>query len=101
MVGAAIRKLGALVYDHPRVVEDAESLGIFGKLKVALVSDHFTADCLSAECRVRSMTPSNFREVIDQWKPDLVFVESAFHGVNGSWRYELAKQPLWLRLTKP
>jgi spore maturation protein CgeB len=39
--------------------------------------------------------------VIDEWKPDLVFVESAFHGLNGAWRYELAKQPRWLRLSRP
>jgi len=101
MVGRIIRRLGALVYDYPRLPEDAERQGPFGRLKIALVSDNFTADCLSAECRVRAMTPNTFKEVIDEWKPDLVFVESAFHGVNGTWRYELAKQPKWLRLSRP
>ncbi|MDR2786825.1 MAG: glycosyltransferase [Candidatus Accumulibacter sp.] len=101
MVGRVIRKLGALVYAYPKVPEDVEPPGPFGRLKIALVSDHFTAECLSAECRVRAMTPANFMEVIGEWKPDLVFVESAFHGVNGAWRYELAKQPKWLRLGKP
>jgi spore maturation protein CgeB len=101
MVGRVIRKLGSFVYDYPSVLEDAEREGRFGRLKIALVTDYFTADCLSAECRVRAMTPSNFREVISHWKPDLVLVESAFHGVDGSWRYELARQPKLLRLTKP
>lgn len=101
MVGRVIRKLGSLVYDHPKVAEDIEQAGRFGRLKIALVSDYFTADCLSAECRIRTMTPGNFRDVIGNWKPDLVLVESAFHGVDGSWRYELAKQPKLLRLTKP
>jgi spore maturation protein CgeB len=101
MVGRAIRKLGSVVYNYPRVPEDEERPGPFGRLKIALVSDHFTADCLSEECRVRSMTPTNFKEVIGEWKPDIVFVESAFHGVNGTWRYELAKQPKWLRLNRP
>lgn len=101
MVGRVVRKLGSLFYDYPKVPEDVERPGKFGRLKVALVSDYFTADCLSAECRVRAMTPGNYREVIDEWKPDLVFVESAFHGANGAWRYELAKQPKWLRLSKP
>ncbi|MGF6788701.1 CgeB family protein [Paraburkholderia sp. 35.1] len=101
MVGRVIRRLGSLVYDYPKVSEDVERDGPFGSLKIALVTDYFTADCLSAECRVRVMTPSNYRDVITNWKPDLVLAESAFHGVDGSWRYELAKQPKTLRLTKP
>ncbi len=101
MVGRAIRKLGSWVYDYPKVAEDVQQPGPFGRLKIALVADNFTTDCLSAECRVRALTPANYAEVMDQWKPDLVFVESAFHGAGGSWRYELAKQPRWLRLRKP
>jgi len=101
MVGRVIRKLGKLVYEYPEVSEDTARSGSFGRLKIALVADYFTTDCLSAECRVRVLTPANFKEVIDAWKPDLVFVESAFHGVDGSWRYELAKQSKWMRLSKP
>jgi len=97
MVGRVIRKLGSLVYHHPKVVEGVAPAGRFGRLKIALVADYFTMDCLSAECMIRALTPANFEEVIREWRPDLVFVESAFHGVNGSWRYELAKQPKWLR----
>lgn len=101
MVGRVIRKLGALYYNHPMVPEDVEPEGPFAGLKIALVADHFTTDCLSVECRVRHLKPSNYREVLDSWRPDLVFVESAFHGAQGSWRYELAKQPRWLRLRRP
>ncbi|MBX3671209.1 MAG: glycosyltransferase [Rhodocyclaceae bacterium] len=101
MVGTFIRKLGSLVYKYPTVVEDIVRPGRFGRLKVALVADYFTTDCLSAECRVRSMTPANYREVIADWKPDLVFVESAFHGKGGAWRYELARQPTLLRPMRP
>lgn len=101
MVGRVIRKLGGLVYKHPAFPQDMARPGRFGQLKVALVSDHFTADCLAAECRVRAMTPGNFEDVLNNWKPDLIFVESAFHGVNGTWRYELAKQPKFLRLNQP
>src|SRR5689334_18725183 len=101
MVGRVIRKLGSLVYNYPAVAEDIEQNGRFGRLKMALVSDYFTADCLSAECRVRTLTPANYKSVIRDWKPDLVFVESAFHGVDGSWRYELAKQSRLMRLKRP
>lgn len=101
MVGRVIRALGARVYDYPKVLENAVCTGAFARLRVALVSDYFTADCLSVECQIKVMTPANFREVIDSWQPDLVFVESVFHGVGGAWRYELAQQPKWLRLRKP
>ena len=101
MVGRVIRKIGSLYYRHPVVAEDVEPAGPFAKLKIALIADHFTTECLSMECRIRSLTPSNYREVLDSWQPDFVFVESTFHGVQGSWRYELARQPRWLRLTRP
>lgn len=101
MIGRVIRRVGAFYYKHPVATEDRESDGPFAKLKIALVADHFTTDCLSVECRVMSLTPSNYREILDSWQPDVVLVESAFHGVRGSWRYELAKQPRWLRLKQP
>ena len=101
MVGRVIRKLGSLYYKHPTVPEGVEPTGPFARLKIALLADHFTTDCLSMECQIRHLTPSNYREVLDAWRPDLVFVESAFHGAQGSWRYELARQPRWLRLTEP
>lgn len=101
MVGRVVRTLGGWFYEHPKIAEDVERPGKFGRLKIAIVADPFTADCLSEECRVRAMTPANFREVIGEWKPDLVFAESAFHGANGAWRYELAKQPKWLRFARP
>lgn len=101
MVGRVIRKISSLFYKHPKISEDYVREGKFGRLKIALVADYFTTECLSMECRIRSLTPQNFREVIGDWKPDLIFVESAFHGMGGAWRYELAKQPKLLRLTKP
>jgi hypothetical protein len=101
MVGRIIRAFGRLYYDHPEVSVEVAPSGPFAKLKLAVVTDHFTSECLATECRIRQLTPANYREVIDTWKPDLVFVESAFHGLHGTWRYELARQPRWLRLTRP
>ena len=101
MVGRIIRKVGSLYYKHPDVSGDVALTGHFARLKIALVTDHFTSECFSVECQIKSLTPLNFREVLESWRPDLVFVESAFHGARGSWRYELAKQPRWLRLDKP
>ena len=96
-----IRTVGRLVYTPPVVPQDVAHSGPFGKLKVALVADYFTSVCLSAECRIRSLTPDNYRDVIGKWRPDLVFVESAFHGVQGEWRYKLARQPKYIRMSRP
>lgn len=96
MIGSIIRKLGHMVYTHPNVPQDIPCNGSFGRLKIALVADNFTSACLAAECRIRSLTPDNYRDIIINWQPDLVYVESAFHGVRGEWRYMLAKQPRYI-----
>jgi hypothetical protein len=59
VIGAIIRKLTPFLYAHPAVPEDVEGTGRFGRLKIALVADYFTNVCLSAECRIRSLTPQN------------------------------------------
>lgn len=101
MIARVIRAVSNKVYKHPRVFEDLSPEGPFKRLKVALVTDYFTTACLAAECQTKCLTRKNYRDVIRQWKPDLVFVESAFHGYGGDWRYELAWQPKWLRLGQP
>ena len=98
MLASLIRSVSALVYSHPHVPENTPRKGPFGKLKIALLADYFTSASLAEECSIRLLTPRNYREVLRQWRPDLVFVESAFHGVHDEWRYKLAKQPLYLRL---
>lgn len=101
MLGGLVRKIGAALYTHPSVPQDVPCAGPFSHLKVALVADYFTSACLAAQCRVRSLTPANYRDIITTWRPDLIFVESAFHGVGGEWRYRLAKQPKYIRLSRP
>lgn len=101
MAGRLIRTFGSLLYSYPSIEEDVPRQGPFGKLKMALVTDALTTESLSLECRIKSLTPKNYAEVLRSWQPDVVFIESAFHGKRGAWRYELAKQPKILRLTKP
>ncbi len=101
MIARVIRKLSNTLYDHPQVPPAVALDGPFKHLKMALVTDYFTTDCLSVECQIKCLTRQNYRDVIRNWKPDLVFVESAFHGVGGNWRYELARQPKWLRWGQP
>jgi spore maturation protein CgeB len=101
MIARVIRKLSNTFYDYPLAPSAAALGGPFKHLKMALVTDFFTTDCLSVECQIKCLTRQNYRDVICNWKPDLVFVESVFHGVGGNWRYEIAMQPRYLRWSKP
>ncbi len=101
MIGLIVRKFSTTFYRYPQAPVVTGRKGEFAGLKVALIADHLTEACLTFECRVKNVTPKNFREVLHSWRPDILLVESAFHGWCGRWRYELAKQPFWMRCTRP
>lgn len=63
------------------------------ELRIALLADELTQECLSLECQTMTLTPFNCRWVLKYWKPDLVFVESAWHGRWGLWKYKVATRP--------
>jgi spore maturation protein CgeB len=62
-------------------------------LKLALITDNLTHECLAHECRVMSVTPWNWRAVFRFWKPDILFVESTWRGRWDAWRYRIASYP--------
>ena len=64
MLGNIIRRVDKFIYRHPTVAQDVMANGPFGQLKVGLVADYFTSVCMAAECRVRSLTPANYKEII-------------------------------------
>lgn len=100
MLGSIIRQISEIAYKHPFVPERKPRAGAFGKLKIALVADYLTALSLAQECSIVLLTPSNYRQVLKEWRPDLLFVESAFHGVRDEWRYRLTRQPFYFRLSQ-
>ena len=59
-----IRLTRSVFYDYPFIKEDSVGDGKFGSLKVALLTDYLTSVNLSFECRVRNLTPHNFKDVI-------------------------------------
>lgn len=65
----------------------------FRRLRVALVADSLTTIALQNECIVRSITPQNFEAVLQRSRPDLLLVESAWHGAKDAWRYGIASYP--------
>jgi len=59
-------------------------------LRVAVVLDDFSRLALGFEWQQVAVRPSDWRAVLDAEPVDLLFVESAWHGNGGAWRYHLA-----------
>lgn len=62
-------------------------------LKIALIADDFTRSCLRFECQLRDVTSLNYKLLFRIWKPDLLFVESAWQGRRNSWKFKIAAYP--------
>jgi len=62
-------------------------------LTVAAIMDEFTRSCFEPECNLIPFRPDNWREVLAEALPDLLFVESAWNGNDGSWQYRVAEYP--------
>jgi spore maturation protein CgeB len=62
-----------------------------GKLKVAAILDEFTNACLQPELDIVSFKTDNWKETLKANIPDVLFIESAWHGNMGSWQYRIAK----------
>lgn len=69
------------------------SLTSRSSLKIALIADDITRECLAQECRILSVTPWNAAAVLKLWRPDLLFVESVWRGRWDQWRRKIAAYP--------
>ena len=58
-------------------------------LKMAVIMDEFTYCCYEPECDMMQITPDNFKEEIDSFAPDLLFIESVWRGKDNLWRFKL------------
>lgn len=64
-------------------------------MKIALISDKLTHDSLKEESNVsiKNITSLNYKLVLRFWKPDILFVESAWQGYKEKWKYKIASYP--------
>ncbi len=92
MLSSFVKMARLLCYKYPKINEDILGSGKFANLKIALITDYLTTVSLSYECRIKCLTTQNYQNILTEWKPDFIFVESAFHGYNWSWSYKLAKK---------
>ncbi len=62
-------------------------------IRIALIADELTSACLSPEAKVMHLTPLNYRWVLKMRRPDVLIVESAWHGLRQAWKYKIASYP--------
>ncbi len=60
------------------------------KLKVAAIMDAFTLGNFRSECELFEVTSDNWQAQLDEFKPDLFFLESAWEGKEKSWYKKIA-----------
>ncbi|MCE5219849.1 MAG: glycosyltransferase [Clostridium sp.] len=59
-------------------------------LRVACIMDRFTLDSYSPECNLLEVTPEGWKSEIDEFKPHMLFIESAWQGKDGLWYRKIA-----------
>jgi hypothetical protein len=62
-------------------------------VRVGIVSDEFTALSIEHWARLTHLTPANFTEVLEQEDLQMVLIESAWKGHEGSWLGKLRNGP--------
>jgi len=62
-------------------------------LRVASVLDEMSEACLGPECELVPLRLEGWAEQLDQRRPDLLLVESAWNGNGGEWQHRIAKYP--------
>jgi spore maturation protein CgeB len=60
-------------------------------LRVAAVLDDMSLTCFGMECNIAAPTPADWRERLEDHRPHLLLVESAWKGNRGSWEYRIGK----------
>ncbi len=59
------------------------------ELRVATILDEFSASAFSAEWNQHAISRENWVQELDEFEPNLLFVESAWHGNGRDWSYQL------------
>jgi hypothetical protein len=63
------------------------------RLRVAAILDEMSAACFAPECELVPLRLEGWHEQLDERRPDLLLVESAWNGNGGEWQYRVAQYP--------
>jgi spore maturation protein CgeB len=56
-----------------------------GQLRVATVMDPLSRSCFAPEMGIADVTPENWQSILEQYDPQMLFVESVFNGPDRRW----------------
>ncbi|WP_203323184.1 FkbM family methyltransferase [Pseudoxanthomonas beigongshangi] len=59
-------------------------------IRMAAIMDEFTYSSYQHCCNVLQLTPSNWREELENHSPDILFIESAWRGKNDAWKGKIS-----------
>ncbi|ALS25943.1 family 1 glycosyl transferase [Paenibacillus sp. 32O-W] len=99
-----INKIRSLIYREMGIKENSRASGGMSfitkrfarkftdikSMKIACIMDEFTYHSFEPECKLLQITPQNWEEEMETFKPDLFFLESAWRGVEGLWNTKVA-----------
>jgi Glycosyl transferases group 1/Methyltransferase domain/DUF based on E. rectale Gene description (DUF3880) len=63
------------------------------RLRVAAILDEMSEACFAPECDLVPLGFDTWPEQLDEQRPDLLLVESAWNGNGGEWQYRIARYP--------
>jgi len=76
-----------------------------GNLRVACVMDDFSHSCFKNTCQLYQLSHENWEDEMGDYMPDILIVESAWNGKDGSWSeiishrgFELIKLLYWCKI---
>lgn len=64
----------------------------YENLKMAVILDEITYECFKYDCRILRISKENYKDEIEKYKPDLLFVESAWNGNESNWQYIISNR---------
>ncbi|EMC3767552.1 FkbM family methyltransferase [Campylobacter coli] len=60
------------------------------EMKMVCIMDEFTYTSFAYECNLLQLSPENWRDEIIAFKPDLLFIESAWQGKDSLWKLKIS-----------
>lgn len=60
------------------------------KLRIAAIMDEFTCQCYAPECTLLELSPDTWQQQMQDFHPDVLFVESAWQGKDGAWKQKVS-----------
>ncbi len=60
------------------------------RVKVAGVMDEFTFHSYAPECDILQLHPEKWEQQLENFKPDILFIESAWKGLDGLWQTKIS-----------